>query len=171
MPTKKSHRPGSPRCAFIDDDVRCRKRGVGDPPLCAEHAAPAHDIFAQALDQLFAHPTVKTWADSAQGWVQTRVSLLDQFIAGAIPFAPGAAPGRPPGPRPGPGFRPPPPRPSPAEDPRSVLHFGAKEPLTVAKVKERKKMLAAMVHPDRGGSTEAMAKINNAADTLLKTLK
>jgi hypothetical protein len=55
--------------------------------------------------------------------------------------------------------------------PREVLHFGVDEPLTIEKIKERKKTLALMVHPDAGGATDAMARINDAAAKLLKDMK
>jgi hypothetical protein len=56
-------------------------------------------------------------------------------------------------------------------DARTVLHFGPTEKLTSELIKKRRKVLATMCHPDRGGSAEAMAKVNAAADVLLKNLK
>lgn len=55
--------------------------------------------------------------------------------------------------------------------PREVFHFGKDEVLTAEKIKARKKQLALMVHPDAGGATEEMVKINKAAEALLKEVK
>lgn len=52
-------------------------------------------------------------------------------------------------------------------DARATLHFGPAEKISKDAVKRRRKELAAMCHPDRGGSDEAMRKINAAADALL----
>ena len=38
-------------------------------------------------------------------------------------------------------------------------------------IKARTKQLALMVHPDAGGATEEMVKINKAAEALLKEVK
>lgn len=54
---------------------------------------------------------------------------------------------------------------------RAVLHFGADQKLTPALIKARKRDLAKMVHPDTGGDTGAAARINAAADVLLKGVK
>jgi hypothetical protein len=57
------------------------------------------------------------------------------------------------------------------EDPRVVLGFEPGETLTAARVKERKRQLAALFHPDKaGGSISAMKRVNEAADALLKSL-
>ena len=69
---------------------------------------------------------------------------------------------------------PPPPRPQPAQrgpDPlqvaRMVMHFGPAEPLSKDKISKQRRSLAAICHPDKGGSTEAMQRLNRAADLLL----
>lgn len=66
----------------------------------------------------------------------------------------------------------PPPRPVPrGPDPlqmaRMVMHFGPTESLSKDKISKQRRALAAICHPDRGGSTEAMQKLNRAADLLL----
>lgn len=72
--------------------------------------------------------------------------------------------------------RPPPPPPSsPPRDPeveaRMVMGFAPKQELTKEIVQKRKQALAKVFHPDLpGGSTEAMAKVNNAADLILAKL-
>ena len=51
------------------------------------------------------------------------------------------------------------------------MGFGADTPLTVKLVKERRRKLAELYHPDHGGSDAAMRRINAAADALLATFK
>jgi hypothetical protein len=53
---------------------------------------------------------------------------------------------------------------------RRVLGFSDAERLTVATVKDRRRMLAKKHHPDYGGSAAMMARINDAADVLLASL-
>lgn len=66
----------------------------------------------------------------------------------------------------------PPPRSTPVEDPRVVMGFGPSEPLTVEKVKARKKAMAQVLHSDKaGGSPEGMMRLNRAADQLLKEIR
>jgi hypothetical protein len=68
-------------------------------------------------------------------------------------------------------YRTPPPPPQTAGNPRVVLGFEPGEQLTEARVKARKRELAALFHPDKqGGSMSAMKRVNEAADTLLKSL-
>jgi len=52
---------------------------------------------------------------------------------------------------------------------RQTLGFGA-EPLTAEMVKQRRRELAKQHHPDAGGSAASMARINDAADLLLKAV-
>ena len=52
-----------------------------------------------------------------------------------------------------------------------MLHFGPSEPITEDQIKKRKRALAALCHPDQGGSVEAMTKINQAADILIKSIR
>lgn len=55
-----------------------------------------------------------------------------------------------------------------SEDPRTILGFGPTEPLTVEKIRVRKRKLAGIFHPDRDdGDAEAMARVNRAAEALL----
>lgn len=53
---------------------------------------------------------------------------------------------------------------------RAVLGFTKDHILTVAIVKTRHRELARRHHPDAGGSTEKMQKINGAADLLVQSL-
>ena len=47
------------------------------------------------------------------------------------------------------------------------MHFGPAEALTRDRITKQRRVLASLCHPDKGGSTEAMAKLNQAADLLL----
>lgn len=103
--------------------------------------------------------------------VQSFAGILGQVLAGRPPGRP-----LPPletdaqrSPRAQGGFQPPPP-PAP-EDPRDVLGFSADISLTRAMVKERQRELAKLMHPDRGGSTKALQRLNAAAQILLAGLK
>jgi len=107
--------------------------------------------------------------------VQSFAGILGQVLAGRAPAArpvetddtssssSSANSRRPP--------RPPPPAPAPKEDPRDVLGFGPDAKLTRAMVKERQRELAKLMHPDRGGSTKALQRLNAAAQALLQDLK
>ena len=55
-------------------------------------------------------------------------------------------------------------------DPRVIFGFPADIKLTKAMVKERKRVLAGLWHPDRGGSTESMQRLNAAAAALLQEI-
>lgn len=71
----------------------------------------------------------------------------------------GQAPRRPP---------PPPPEPTPQElerAARSAMNFGT-ERLTKKMVRDRRIALSRIFHPDHGGDTEAMQRVNAAADFL-----
>lgn len=72
------------------------------------------------------------------------------------------------------GYRPPP-RPAPPVDPlpaaRAVMHFGQGENLTKERITKQRRALASICHPDKGGSTEAMQRLNRAADLLLAAHK
>ena len=62
-------------------------------------------------------------------------------------------------------------RPSPFTIARSIMHFGPAETLTIESITKRRRELATFCHPDKGGSPEAMVKLNQAADCLLQGLK
>lgn len=60
----------------------------------------------------------------------------------------------------------------PKEDPRMILGFGPTVKLTEELIRERRKALAALYHPDhQNGSQEAMMRVNQAADALLNRLR
>ena len=56
------------------------------------------------------------------------------------------------------------------DDPKVILGFGPDEALTKDKIKTRQRFLAGEYHPDKGGSTEARQRVNDAAEELLKTV-
>jgi hypothetical protein len=67
---------------------------------------------------------------------------------------------------------PPPPRQAPhIDDARVVLGFGATIQLTEKMVKSRQRELAAVYHPDRGGSEESMKRVNLAVAALLAQIR
>ena len=59
---------------------------------------------------------------------------------------------------------------NPSQLARAIMNFSATEPLTTQMIKDRKKALAQYFHPDKGGSLEAMQRLNRAADCLLASL-
>ncbi len=124
------------------------------------------DPIDAVVDQLFDNPQV-------QGGFQWLQEQLDKFGFAvdrvARPRIGPSGPQQPPPRRPA-APPPPPPRVDPLAEARGVLHFGPTEKLTREIVKRRRKDLAAMCHPDKGGSVESMQRVNAAADALLKAL-
>ncbi len=51
------------------------------------------------------------------------------------------------------------------------LGLGSPDSVTIEEVNQARKKLARKHHPDRGGSTEKMGRINNAADVVLEYLQ
>ena len=117
------------------------------------------DVVNAILD----HPTIAGFFDFAK----EKLGGLGEAIQGGIKRQQAAAsaprPQRPTPKRPGP--------PPPKEDPRQVLGFGPQVKLTVEIVKERRKQLAKVFHPDlMGGDNTAMQRVNSAAEVLLRDL-
>lgn len=54
---------------------------------------------------------------------------------------------------------------------RRVMGFAEGEPLTEDVIKARRTALAKRHHPDRGGSAETMAEINDATDVLVEAVQ
>lgn len=56
---------------------------------------------------------------------------------------------------------------------RLILNFKLDEPLTIEKIKERRKKLATLFHPDQNSAdtTEQMQQVNWACEVLLATVK
>lgn len=146
------------RCVHEENGKQCRRRGEGDPPLCSTHEAQgllgqilANDQIKAALNRL-----TGSLEQAATNRASALFARLDGFLASL--GAPKAAPDAPP------------PKAEPEEDPRVVLGFAADARLTPAMVKERKRELAKLFHPDKHGSAAAMQRVNAAADLLLKNL-
>lgn len=160
MPRSLASRPTTSRatCVYREGGLRCTARGTGKPPLCRDHEElatnPIDDVFdrledfsARAQDRAF------------KGLGTLIITLVDrQRQPRPVPGQAGQAPRRPP-------------EAPPQENPRDVLGFGAEIKLTHKLIKERKRALAALCHPDKGGSTKAMQRIIDAANKLLAETK
>jgi hypothetical protein len=159
-----------PRCVFREGGRRCQRNGFGDPPLCRAHALVVD--YEIDLDD-----PVGSLLDHADRFLSqqkdTVVSSLAKTLGDLLRPAPAGAP-RPAAPPPRRAAPPPPPPPPPPEppkeNPRDVLGFAADVKLTRALVKERQRALAALMHPDKGGSTKALQRLNAAAAELLASL-
>jgi hypothetical protein len=176
-----SRRSALPPCAY------CDRPGLGDPPLCRAHFEQAHygpglddeDPVMDVFDRLFEHPRVQQWVgtlgDRLEALLADKLERRKQeFYVGPHNGYRSEWPPPPPGGRPRsaprPGAPPPPPPPAPrpsVDEARVVLGFPPTGALTVAQVKKRQRELAAIVHPDKGGSEEAMTRVNAAADLLI----
>lgn len=156
-----------PKCVYLVRGQPCGVRGEGNPILCDEHAPDEDDFGADAVIQtavdalLDSRPLQKLFGRTNQ--------FLDQ-VAGHLSA----------------GLRRPevplhtkprktrqtrtqrPQKPDGQHDARLIMGFDVAEKLTENVIKKRKRQLAAALHPDRGGNTFAMAKLNTAADLLLK---
>ena len=196
MPGARRNQRRSPRCAYSDGRGRCRRNATAQLeglPLCGRHAEQAaeHPTTREIISDWFAD---RVMGDPRLGpmveQITERISIddvIDRVVtrssARGRQIRTARAQGRPvpraePDPEPLPiwarniprGPAPPPP-PAPKTDPtveaRQILHFGPSEALDRPKIQARRKALAAMCHPDRGGDTRAMQQINQAADCLL----
>ena len=173
------------QCVYTEGGRRCRRDGVGDPPVC-----PPHQIA-------YAHHAQRATSKKQPG--DAIVDLFDSLLSGRKvskkkferawddvgQILHNAAPA---GFQPPQGFQPPPnwmPRPAPPPGPpprdpaiveaerefaaaKKVMGFADTQKITADDVRDRKKQLARKFHPDMpGGSAAKMAEINNAADVLL----
>lgn len=167
------------KCTFIVKGKPCSQPGTGNPPLCDEHAPDEEfeydddfdgtgDFVGDAIYEFSENPRIRGVLDKAASVFDKLAQVIDRASTrqNARPQSP-------------PGSPPPPPRqkrpvsqetitPSAA---RTILGFAQTQPLTVESVKERKRALASMFHPDKGGSVEAMQRVNAAADVLFDALK
>jgi hypothetical protein len=180
-----------PRCRFRDpsNGRRCPEPGLGKPPYCLPHLTLVRhgeineDPLYEAFDTVLNHPRT---ADIL-GRV---VDFIDYASRRGLDREP-------PRPEESPHYRGPdrgfasehPPRSQGAhqghqdprrssyqqprrptqtkEDPRSVLGIPPGLRLTSALIKKHQRALATIHHPDSGGTTAAMQRINSAADALL----
>lgn len=177
------------KCSYHEGKRRCPYDAAPsnsiEPPLCrahqlavAEAAKPKSpgDILSEILFDLMNGEAIDR--DAA---INAAKQVFGEWRARQAAAA-GAPRPPPPGWRP-PGFwgaqqPPPPPPPHQQVDPdvrarqmaRRIMGFGPTEPLTADMIRKRKRTLAERYHPDRGGSTERMAAINDAADILMRML-
>lgn len=180
------------RCSFWEHGRQCRAAGRGNPPLCPRHEFGEEDeeayfdedgdddIAAAVVDRIMDHPAAREVFGRVSSVIDSFANVIDQ-MSGTVPPTPpfvratprakprpSAPPPPPPRARQAP---PPPPPPRPVRkgpDPRAVLGIPASAQLTRRLIKDRQRALAMKHHPDRGGSTEKMQRINEAAAELLK---
>lgn len=156
----------SDRCVYAEGRRRCRRNGSGEPVLCRAHRL----VVIGGLEAGGGAARVVERVERAAARDPLWSTILD--VADEIIGRPRAqpAPAPPPGPQNRPRTappRPPPPTP-PKEDPRTVLGFPLGSRPTREAIKTRQRQLAKILHPDAGGSDEAVARVNNAAEALLK---
>jgi hypothetical protein len=166
------------RCAWLTRSGRpCTKTGIGNPPLCRTHRVQAEggieeDFTDGIVDRVLDHPTARGAFDRIAGSFDRVAQAIDDLSMGRVPWRK-AQEGAPP-PRPdGQARRPPspPPKPNGLATAYTILGFKPGQKLTAEAVKDRRKELAKLFHPDRGGSTEAMQRVNVAAERILAALK
>lgn len=195
MSPKKSRRLD--QCQYRENGSRCIKSGTGTPCLCrvhkivAEQAArseapsrgPRNGGLADLVDDFL---TGRPFDPNKAGAVLHDFAKSWGIGGGFTGYSPDIDTGQPPpGARfdPPPDFRPPPrwhredappPEVRPSADvqrARNAMGFGPADPLTEDTINQRRRQLARKHHPDRGGSTERMMVINDAADVLLESLR
>lgn len=159
-----------PRCRFttVDGDT-CRRAAHPGQPYCTHHLEPTPTgRISEIAQELWERDEIKIaigrLGQAFDQAVTNRVARLIDRVGGVVDNvangqprpqqAPPQAPRRPPG-----------------LDPRIVLGFGTDELLTAEKIHARRKELAKIFHPDKqGGNTDAMRRVNAAADALLARL-
>ena|SRR5688572_33428544 len=145
-------------CIYEDDQGRCNQTGRGDPPLCDAHNDVEFE-YEEFIDTALEHPRIAGILDKVTEVVDLGKKFVEKLSKGENPL--GNVPKNKPQPKvvvKGP-------------TPREVLHFGPTELITPEKLKERKRALAHMAHPDKGGSKEEMARIIEAAKAIEKEMK
>lgn len=184
-----------PTCSYCDDPglgdpplCRVHYDEVFSETAEAPYQGDVDVAVRDFLGHVMSHPRVAAFISKMQGNVDTLLNAKfyqgpGRGYAATWPPPPGGArPGPAPPPPPGGGGAtggqgqrqqrpPPPPRPRvKLEDPRVVLGFPSDKALSQAEIKQRQRALAAMFHPDVGGSHEAMQRVNTAAEALLSEL-
>lgn len=135
------------------------------PRVDEEYEDEEYDTFHYVVDQILDHPKTQELFDKAGEFFDGFGEIIKQRVndlgnGKRVPPPPHTKT------RARPRVKPQPPRPSP----RTVLGFSETEPLTKKKVRERRRALAHILHPDKGGDQAAMQRINSAAESLLATL-
>lgn len=155
------------RCIYTTKRGRCQSPARGDIPLCPKHKkhykppSPWTGIIDAVLQQPIAQGVIGRIDQTlnkanqvvdriAGGDFSDLDGLLNKFNKQQRVHYPA---------------------PEQKEDPRMVLGFAPDEILTVEAVKKRRKEFAKIMHSDKGGNDASMARINAAADELLKGLK
>lgn len=189
MPPARRPRPARPqtaRCRYAERGERCRRIATVADEFCRQHAfvleaeLEARDPIASILDLFGAsdHPLAERLRGDpfAAAVAGTVGGMLGQLFRQRVP--PGAVPGAPPPPPPRARAAPRPPPEAPP-DPRAqelrareILGFEPDAPLTAALIKDRKRALAKLFHPDTGtGSKARMQSVLAAADLLLTAVQ
>lgn len=178
-------KPKPARCLYREGNQRCRRNGLGKPPLCRVHRevfehvsqGPTDDrpgaAFVGVLRDFFAGRKV-----SNERMAAGAADAFDVYMRARREAAGGADPRGAPwrGMRdgwPGARQRVPPPPPAPPRDAhhRALLGFPPGAVLTEDEINRRRRKLALQFHPDKpGGSVARMAEINAAADALLEQI-
>lgn len=156
------------RCVYpVKGGKQCASPGKGTPPLCPKHkklyVEPINPFFAGLVNALLDQPVTKAIVSKVDGVLNKATNAFNKIAEGDFSelnslLRKGAKPTVEYGG-------------ATQEDPRTVLGFKMGEPITKAKIKERQRELAKLFHPDKGGSDEAMQRVNAAADILLKEIK
>lgn len=170
------------RCAYVERDMRCRRAGTGNPPLCEPHrmvleeeaARPPRpgERFVNLLGRAFRGQKLND--EQILGGIEDLVGVFQSHSSYAAVEAKERL--REPARR----FQrngqqrqqqaPPQSRKPAGPDPRIVLGFPIGQKLTAEAIKKRHRELARKHHPDRGGSVAKMQEVNAAVDRLLATL-
>lgn len=185
MPPAKKPRAAQSRtirCRYIDErGERCRRVGTVGNSLCRHHAImiemelddrnPANSILGivdRVLSGRARDPRVAMFTEALGGYLSEAFSRKQRsahvrMAAAAMgrqqPNGPPTPP-TPPTPRP--------PKADPVLEARAVLGFDGDEKLTAERIRDRKKALARVYHPDMsGGSKGQMQRVLAAADLLL----
>lgn len=148
-------------CRYIGpDNTQCTGRGAKSRDgYCQPHwqvdIDPEDSQTNEIIDTLLENPNVQRGVQKVNSLLDKFSNLIDRAAKGDIPF-----------------FSKPPQKPkvAPTAAARALLHFGPTEPLTEALIKERRRALARLAHPDLAGSAEEMTRINKATQILLESL-
>lgn len=149
-------------CRLIDpgSGVQCTGRGAKSRDgFCHAHwqvdIDPEDTQTNEIIDTLLENPNIQRGVNKVNSLLDKFSNLIDRAAKGDIPFFNKAPPKA---------------KVPPIAAARALLHFGATEPLTEALVKERRRNLARLAHPDVEGSSEEMIRINRATEILLASL-
>ena len=193
MPPARPSRPRRPqrqttKCRFLDQSgIRCTRIATVEGALCRQHAVALEQQLERgpgglvqgilgAMDRavatrLRADPLTRPYAAEVSGMLRQIFTPRPQAPRPVMPGQAGTPPRArvyPPQPRPAPG-------PSPEElklrDALLRLGFEDLTGLTAARIKDRKRQLAKLYHPDTGtGDEAAMKRVMDAADVLTRHL-